>query len=52
MEIHEESLSYLEEYARVPIAFEVNRILDLSLRNGGIGLGSPQRADSRWGLNW
>ena len=37
MEIREESLSFLEEYARIPIAFEVNRILDLSLRNGGIG---------------
>lgn len=37
MEIREESPSYLEEYARIPIAFEVSRILDLSLRSGGIG---------------
>ena len=37
MEIREESLSYLEEYARVPIAFEVSRVLELSLRDGGIG---------------
>ena len=37
MEIREESLSYLEEYARVPIAFEVSCVLELSLRNGGIG---------------
>jgi len=37
MEIREESLSHLEEYAQIPIAFEVSRILDLSLRDGGIG---------------
>ena len=37
MEIREESLSHLEEYARIPIAFEVSRILDLSLLDGGIG---------------
>ena len=37
MEIREESLSFLEAYSRISIAFEVNRILDLSLRNGGVG---------------
>jgi GNAT superfamily N-acetyltransferase len=37
MEIREESLSYLEEYARVPIAFEVSRILDLSIAEDGFG---------------
>jgi GNAT superfamily N-acetyltransferase len=37
MEIREESLSYLEEYARVPIAFEVSRILDLSVPDDGFG---------------
>ena len=37
MEIREESLSYLEEYARVPIAFEVSRILDLSVPDDGLG---------------
>jgi GNAT superfamily N-acetyltransferase len=37
MEIREESLGHLEEYARIPISFEVSRILDLSLRDGGIG---------------
>jgi GNAT superfamily N-acetyltransferase len=37
MEIREESLGDLEEYARIPIAFEVSRILDLSLRDSGIG---------------
>ena len=36
MEIREELLGHLEEYARIPIAFEVSRILDLSLRDGGI----------------
>jgi GNAT superfamily N-acetyltransferase len=37
MEIREESLTFLEEYARISIAFEVSRILELSLRDGGIG---------------
>ena len=37
MEISEQSPSYLEEYARVSIAFEVNRILDLSVRDDGLG---------------
>ena len=37
MEIREESLSYLEEYARVPIAFEVSSILDLSIADDGLG---------------
>ena len=37
MEIREEPLSYLEEYARVSIAFEVNRILELSVRSSGLG---------------
>ena len=36
MEIREESLTFLEQYARIPIAFEVSRILELSLRNGGV----------------
>ena len=36
MEIREESLSFLEEYARISIAFEVSRILDLSVRNSGV----------------
>jgi GNAT superfamily N-acetyltransferase len=37
MEIREESPSYLEEYARVSIAFEVDCILELSVRNDGLG---------------
>jgi GNAT superfamily N-acetyltransferase len=37
MEIREESPSILEEYARVSIAFEVNLILDLSVRDDGLG---------------
>jgi GNAT superfamily N-acetyltransferase len=37
MDIHEESLSFLEGYASISIAFEVDRILDLSLRDDGIG---------------
>ena len=37
MEIREEPLTFLEEYARIPIAFEVSRILDLALQNGGVG---------------
>jgi len=36
MEIREETLSFLKEYARISIAFEVSRILDLSLRNSGV----------------
>ena len=37
MDIREESPSFLDEYARVSIAFEVNRILDLSVRSDGLG---------------
>ena len=37
MEIAEEDLSYLPDYARVPIAFEVASIFELSLRDGGLG---------------
>ncbi len=36
MDIREESPSFLEEYARVSIAFEVNRTLDLSVGNDGL----------------
>jgi GNAT superfamily N-acetyltransferase len=37
MEIRRESPSYLEEYARISIAFEVSRVLELSVRNDGLG---------------
>ena len=37
MQIREESLAGLEEHARVPIAFEVSRVLEVSVRNGGLG---------------
>jgi hypothetical protein len=37
MEIREGSPSDLEEYARVSIAFEVNRIRELSVHNDGLG---------------
>jgi len=37
MNIREELLTYLEEYSRVPITFEVHSILDVSARNGGLG---------------
>jgi GNAT superfamily N-acetyltransferase len=45
MDIREESPSYLEEYARVSIAFEVDRTLDLSVRDDGLaGFGLVERA--------
>ena len=36
-EIREESLTDLDEYARVPISFEAWTVLELSSRNGGLG---------------
>lgn len=36
-EIREESLTDLEAYARVSIAFEARTVLELSSRNGGLG---------------
>ena len=45
MDIREESPSFLEEYARVSIAFEVNRTLDLSVRDDGLaGFSLVERA--------
>ncbi len=35
--IREEELDYLSEYARIPIAFEVDRVLELSLLDAGPG---------------
>lgn len=35
--IREESLSYLEEYARIPIAFEVETIFEVRVRHAGLG---------------
>ncbi len=37
IEVREEPMAALAEYARVPIAFEVREILDLSIRDGGLG---------------
>ncbi len=37
MNIREEPLTYLEEYARVPIAFDVHSVFDVSARKGGLG---------------
>ncbi len=37
MEIVEESLTLIDEYAQVPIAFEVCSVLDVSAREGGAG---------------
>jgi GNAT superfamily N-acetyltransferase len=37
MEVREEPMSSLAEYARVPIAFEVRTVLDLDVRDGGLG---------------
>jgi GNAT superfamily N-acetyltransferase len=37
MEIREQSPSDLEEYARIPIALELSRMLDLSVLSGGLG---------------
>lgn len=43
--VQEESASFLEEYARVPIAFEVSRFLELSVRDDALaGLGLVERA--------
>lgn len=37
VQIREEDLSGLAEHARIPIAFEVNRVLDVELVDGGLG---------------
>lgn len=37
MEISEEPMTALEEYARIPIAFEVNHVLDVAVRDNGLG---------------
>jgi GNAT superfamily N-acetyltransferase len=37
VEIREEPPSALREYGRVPIAFEVDRVLDCTVRDGGLG---------------
>lgn len=37
IEVREESLAALAEYARVPIAFEVRSVLDVDVRDGGLG---------------
>lgn len=36
VEIREEPASRLEEHARIPIAFEVDRVFDVRLREGGL----------------
>lgn len=37
VEVREEPLSVLAEYARVPISFEVRTVLDVDVRDGGLG---------------
>jgi GNAT superfamily N-acetyltransferase len=37
VEIHDEPLSHLAEHARLSIAFEVDRILDVTVQQGGLG---------------
>jgi ribosomal protein S18 acetylase RimI-like enzyme len=37
VDVCEEPLTTLAEYARVPIAFEVRRVLELTVRDGGLG---------------
>jgi len=37
LQIRTEPWTYLETYARIPIAFEVRQVLDLSLNHGGLG---------------
>ncbi|MCP3986385.1 MAG: GNAT family N-acetyltransferase [bacterium] len=37
MQIREESLGFLDEHAGVSIGFEVSRILELTVRDGGLG---------------
>jgi hypothetical protein len=37
IQISEEPMTALAEYARVPIAFEVNRLLDIATRDNGLG---------------
>jgi ribosomal protein S18 acetylase RimI-like enzyme len=43
MEIVEESLTLIDEYARVPIAFEVRSVLDVSARDGAPGFELVER---------
>src|SRR5687767_14857669 len=37
VEITEESMTLIDEYAQVPIAFEVESVFEVSLRDGGLG---------------
>jgi GNAT superfamily N-acetyltransferase len=37
IEISEEPMAALEEYARIPIAFEVGHVLDVAVRDNGFG---------------
>jgi ribosomal protein S18 acetylase RimI-like enzyme len=37
IELREEPTTALDEYGRIPIAFEVNRVLDVSVADGGLG---------------
>jgi len=37
VEVREEPMAALAEYARVPIAFEVREVLDVAVRDGGMG---------------
>jgi GNAT superfamily N-acetyltransferase len=37
IEIHDEPLSHLAEHARIPIAFEVDRVLEVTVPQGGLG---------------
>ncbi|HYG09031.1 MAG TPA: hypothetical protein VD835_03550, partial [Pyrinomonadaceae bacterium] len=37
VEIREDSVSALDEYARIPIAFEVREVFDVAARGDGLG---------------
>ena len=48
VDVREEPLSFLAEYARVQIAFEVREVLDLAVADGGLGGFAlrPRRVDA------
>src|SRR4029077_1409701 len=50
IEISQEPITSLEDYSRIPIAFEVERVLDLVVQDNGLGgfLLSERSLDLPW----
>jgi hypothetical protein len=54
IQVREEPIAGLAQYARVPIAFEVHEVLDLVVRDGGLGGFAlvERRLDAPWMKNY